>query len=206
MIPVMEKDAHIFRHHSEEIWQQLSRHLTPRDGAPEWDGKPIRVVHGPFVLVLDVHSHLGGYATEIVTRLRAAYINRDGFRFRVFRHSPMADLVTRLGAQDVKIGDDAFDREFVIKATDEEKVRRLLARPDLRAAMLESRAHTIEVKSDEGTFGPDFPDGVDELLLEAPDRITAVGEIDVLYGIFAELLNRLCHLGSAYEDDPQLQL
>lgn len=196
----------LFRRHSEEIRRELKSHINAEGTPDEWDGQPIRVSHGPFTLVLDVHSHLGGYATELVTRLRACYINQDGFRFRVYRHSLAAHLATILGAQDVHVGDKAFDHEFIVKANNEEKVRRLFDRADLRAAMIASRAHMVEVKADEGVFGPEFPEGVDELLLEAPNRVTSLAEIDALYGIFAEILNRLCHLGSAYEDDPQLQL
>jgi hypothetical protein len=62
----------------------------------------------------------------------------------------------------------------------------------------------LEVKDDEGWFGAEFPEGVDELYFQVVGVIKDIERLKSLYGIFAEVLNTLCHIGSAYEDDPQL--
>jgi hypothetical protein len=62
----------------------------------------------------------------------------------------------------------------------------------------------LTVKDDEGWFGATFPKGVDELAFQVPGVIKDVTRLKALYELFAESLNQLCHMGSAYEDDPNL--
>ncbi|MDQ7007333.1 MAG: DUF3137 domain-containing protein [Acidobacteriota bacterium] len=200
----MSEPKPLFRTFHQEIWEQLATHLD--ESGEKWDGTKVTVQHGPFAVSLDLHAELAGYASRLVTRLRAAYINKDGFRFRLRRSDWLSDLAVMLGTQDIQLGDEAFDEAFVISANNEEKARFLLADPALRQALLESPADLVEVRDDEGDFGPAFPEEVDELYLHSRRRITVCSELEQLYGVFAELLNRLCHAGSAYEDDPHLQL
>jgi hypothetical protein len=195
----------VFRRHRLTIWRELEQHLT--GAGDEWDGTPLRVRSGPFVVTLDVHAALAGYATNLVTRLRATYVNRDGFRFGLQRRSWATDISGFLGLQDIEIGDEAFDREFVVKANDADQVRRLLVDADLRRAILDSGdLQRLEVRDDEGWFGPEFPEGVDELYLEAGGRLRDPLVIEQLFAVFADVLTRLCHIGSAYERDPELEL
>jgi hypothetical protein len=47
---------------------------------------------------------------------------------------------------------------------------------------------------------------VDELRFIVAGVITDIDRLKSLYELFAEALHQLCHIGSAYEDDPQLVL
>ena len=194
----------VFRHHRAEIWDELNDHLVAEQGT--WDGAPIRVEHGPFEVTLDQHAEVIGRASIVQTRLRAAFHNRDGFRFRLRRHDWLVNIAVMLGAQDLQIGDQAFDDAFVVSANDEERARQVLADPSLRARMVSSDLDLVEVKDDEGWFGPEFPPEVDELCLCSRDRQSDPDRLADLYALFADILNRLCHLGAAYEEDPQVEL
>jgi hypothetical protein len=78
-----------------------------------------------------------------------------------------------------------------------EKIRRLIqAQPSIH----------LEVKDDEGWFGVSYPQGVDELLFQVAGVIKDVERLKALYALFAEVLNHLCHIGSAYETDPRIAL
>ena len=200
----MSEPKPLFRKYHQEIWNELATHLD--ETGEKWDGTKVTVKHGPFMVSLDLHAELAGYASRLVTRLRAAYINKDGFRFRLRRSTWLSDLAVMLGTQDIKIGDEAFDEAFVISSNNEEKTRFLLADADLRGALMNSPTDLVEVRDDEGEFGPVFPEEVDELYLHSRRRITVCSELEQLYSVFAGMLNRLCHAGSAYEDDPHLTL
>ncbi len=192
----------VFGAHRDEIWRALQAHLL--DG--RWDGAPLRVMSGPFAVTIDVHAELAGYATILLTRLRSAFVNPDQFRCRISRRTLLSAVASFFGAQDIEVGDAAFDREFVLQANQPEVLQRLLSDGALRAALLASPAQSVQVLDDEGWFGPEFPDGVDELRVEAAGRVTQPAQLEVLYGVFAEVLNRLCRLGAAYEDDPHMAL
>lgn len=186
----------------DEIWRRLRMHLEN----DLWDGAPLRVGHAAFVVTLDVHAELAGRGTDLVTRLRAAWANPRGLTFRVKRRGALDGLATLLGAQDVQVGDPPFDHAFVLRTNDPDRLRALLADDALRTELLASAAEIVEVRPDEGWFGPEFPDGVDELYLEAPGRIAAVAEVERLYAVFATLLDRLTLLGVAPPEEPDVTL
>ena len=68
------------------------------------------------------------------------------------------------------------------------------------------RRRTANVKDDEGWFGAKFPEGVDELYFAVAGVIADVTRLKLLYELFAETLDRLCAIGSAYERDPGVAL
>jgi len=72
--------------------------------------------------------------------------------------------------------------------------------------MLAQPALDLEVRDSEGFFGPKFPANVDELRFQVVGVIRDVALLKGLFDLFAETLNYLCHMGSAYENDPQLAL
>lgn len=198
-----ELKAH-FNKHRETLWSQLRKEL---DEKGNWSGEALRVSAGPFTVTLDVHAQVAGRGSEVVTRMRAAYINRDGFRFGLKRRSWMSDLTTFLGEQDLEIGDEDFDRQWVIKSNNVAELKRLLARPNVRERMSGCGVlQRLEVRDDEGWFGPEFPGEVDELYLEAEGRVSDAATLGELFAIFAGALTLLTQVGSAYESDPEIQL
>jgi hypothetical protein len=62
------------------------------------------------------------------------------------------------------------------------------------------------VLDDEGWFGAKFPEGVDELKFHTRGIIKDLVRLQQLFELFAATLHRLCHIGSAYEDDPTIRL
>ena len=137
---------------------------------------------------------------------RAPYVNKDGFRFTIYRKSIFSGLGKLLGMQDVEVGYPEFDEAFIIKGNDEAKLRALFANDHIRQLIEMQPAVYLTVKDDEGWFGPHFPEGVDELCFHVVGVIKDIDRLKSLYYLFAETLNHLCHIGSAYEDDPKLVL
>jgi hypothetical protein len=178
----------VFRDYRDEVWTALQRAM---DEGGTWDGRAVRVHHPPFVVTIDVNAQLAGYASEVETRLRAAFPNPRRIRFRMVRQAWKSRLAQRLGLHDVEVGDPAFDAVFWIRARDAEAVRRLLADPQLRDGLAHSPAWLVEVRDDDGWFGQEFPAGVDMLVIEAPGRMTDPEAIGSMYDAMARLLDEL---------------
>jgi hypothetical protein len=190
-----------------EIWQQLARELDARYVKGGFLGNDkLELTHGEWILTLDAYTVMAGKVPIHYTRLRAPYVNPDGFRFEIYRGSVFSSLAKRLGMQDVEIGDRDFDRTFIIKGTHEPKLRRLFANQQLRALIAEQADIQLAVKDDEGWFGPTFGDKVDELSLQVTGVVKDPERLKRLYELFAETLEQLCAIGSAYERAPGVRL
>jgi hypothetical protein len=190
-----------------EIWQQLSREMNGRFVAGGFaKGDKVQVSHGEWTLTLDTYAVSTGKVVVVFTRMRAPYVNPGGFRFRVYRKGLFSELAKLLGMQDIEVGQPAFDEAFIIKGTDEGKLRQLFANPKIRELIEQQKDIDFSVKDDEGWFGPTFPEGVDELSFTVAGVIKDVERLKLLYELFAATLDELCRIGSAYHADPGVEV
>jgi hypothetical protein len=190
-----------------EIWRQLSEQMNGRfveGGFAKVD--KVEVTHGEWTVTLDTFAVHTGKVVIVFTRMRAPYVNPDGFRFRVYRRGVFSDIGKALGMQDVEVGQPGFDEDFIIKGTDEGRLRQLFANPKIRELIDAQKDIDFSVKDDEGWFGATFPEGVDELVFQVGGVIKDIDRLKLLYELFAETLDELCRMGSAYKRDPEVQL
>ncbi len=198
--------ASLFRPSQDEVWTQFAEAVSGNfiDGTLR---RP-NVVHakvGEWTVTLDTYTS-GGSRPIRFTRMRAPYLNKDGFGFTVYRAGLFTPLGKLLGAQDIETGYAQFDRDFVIKGSGESKVRALFANDEIRrliSAQLKSR---FEVRDGQRRSRQKFPDGVDELYFSEAGVIKDLDRLQLLFQLFAETLHQLCHIDSAHEDDPKLTL
>jgi hypothetical protein len=197
----------IFGPSQEEMWRQLCAEIGAEfvDGGM-WKGDKVIARVKAWTISLDTYAVSTGKVTMIFTRLRAPYVNLDGFRFKISRKGMFSGLSKLLGMQDVEIGDPEFDEAFIIQGNNEQKLKALFANEKIRQLIAAQKEIGLEVKDDEGWFGADFPEGVDELVFFEGGVITDVARLKQLYELFAEVLNHLCAIGSAYEQDPKVTL
>lgn len=196
----------LFGPNKEEIWRQLAHEIKANyvDGG-FWNGCKVQAQFKEWTITLDTYVVSTGKSTITYTRLRAPYVNADNFRFTVYRKSIFTGIAKFLGAQDIEIGERYFDDAFVIQGTSKERVIAFFGNPRIRELIQKQPSIYLHVRDDEGWFGPQFPDGVDELNFKTVGVIRDVERLKALYELFAESLNQLCHIGSAYEDDPKLK-
>ena len=191
----------------EEIWRQLSTEIGARYVAGGfWKGDKVQATHEEWTVTLDTYAVSTGKAVIVFTRMRAPYVNPNSFRFTIYRKGIFSDIGKWFGMQDIEVGDPEFDRDFIIKGTDESLVRELLSHPKLRDLIARQREIHFTVKDDEGWFGTTFPEGVDELRFEVAGVIKDIERLKLLYELFAETLDQLCRIGSVYEESPQVEL
>ena len=190
-----------------EVWRQLSEQVGASyvDGG-FWKGDKVKVTHGEWTLTLDTFAVSTGKVTIVYTRMRAPYVNPDGFRFTIYRRGMFTGIAKWLGMQDLEIGDERFDHDFVIKSNDEAKVREMMTAPRLRELLEAQKEVHLTVKDDEGWFGPRFDENADELHFTVVGVIKDIERLKLLYELFAETLDQLCRIGSAYGHAPEVEL
>ena len=191
----------------EEIWRQLCTEL----GAEYvqggfWKKDKVQATHGEWTITLDTYVVSTGKTVMHFTRLRAPYVNPDHFRFTIYRRGFFSDIAKWLGMQDIVVGHEDFDRDFIIKGTEETKVRALFDNPRLRELIAAQPEIHLTVRDDEGGWGAGFPDDTDELCFHVMGIIRDVERLKLLFDLFAETLDQLCRIGSAYGDAPKPKL
>lgn len=190
-----------------EVWQQLCREIGADfiDGG-FWKGQKVEAHVGPWTLTLDTYTVSTGKSSVTYTRMRAPYVNNDGFRFRIYRKGLFSAIGKLLGMQDLEAGYPEFDEEFIIQSNDPMRVRTLFGHEKIRALLQAQPAIHLEVKDDEGWFRPTFPEGVDELYFQVTGVIRDVERLKGLFELFAETLDWLGAMGSADRRDPGVLL
>ncbi len=190
-----------------EIWHQLCTEIGADfvEGG-FWRGNKVQARVGEWTVTLDTYTVSTGKSQVTYTRMRAPYVNTDGFRFTVYRKNIFSGIGKLFGMQDIEVGDPEFDRDFILKANDETKAMALFLNEKIRRLIQSQPNIHLEVKDDEGWFGARFPEGVDEVRYQVVGVIKDIERLKSLYELFAEVLNTLCRLGSAYEKDPQVTI
>jgi len=190
-----------------ELWRQLCTE-TGADYVQGgfWKGDKVQATHDEWTITLDTYAVSTGKTTMVFTRLRAPYVNPDHFRFTICRRGLFSDIAKWLGMQDIEVGHEDFDRDFIIKGTEEGKLRALFDNPRLRELIAVQPQIHLTVKDDEGWSGTAFPADTDELCFHVGGIIKDVERLKLLFDLFAETLDQLCRIGSAYEDAPKVKL
>lgn len=197
----------LFGPSKDEVWAQLAREIGANfDEGGLWRGSKVTAHVKEWTVTLDTYTVSTGKSTVTYTRMRAPYVNRDGFRFKLYRRGFFTSLGKKLGMQDIDIGDPEFDEDYVIQSNEPEKARRLFANPCIRALVQAQPDITLEVKDDEGWFRKSFPEGVDELYFHVVGVIKDLDQLKALFELYAATLDELCRIGSAYEQDPGVRL
>src|SRR5215213_7886769 len=165
-----------------------------------------RLSYKGWCVILDTNVVPAGAAATVVTRMRAPFVGRGQFRFKLQRRDLLDALARRLRIHSSETGQSDFDREFVIRSGNDEAVRQLFDPPDIRRLIQSQPSINLEARGDDGPFGASLPAGVDELVLRAPGFVTDAERLRRLFALFALLLERLCETGAACDDEPGVTL
>jgi hypothetical protein len=201
----------LFGPRRDETWQQVAAAVggNMTEGS-FWgsSGSKVNAAHGQWIVTLDTYVVSTGKTAITYTRMRAPYVNPDGFQFTIYRRGIFSDIGKWMGMQDVAVGDPQFDEDFIIKGNDEAKLRRLFADAKLRELISAQPDIHFCVKADENRFwgGQNFPPDVDELYFQVTGVIKDLDRLKQLFDLFAETLDELCRMGSAYEKNPGVTL
>lgn len=197
----------LFGPSTQEVWRQLCAEIGAQyvEGG-FWKGDKVQASHGPWTITLDTYTVSTGKSSVTYTRMRAPFVDPEGFRFTVYRKGIFSEIGKWFGMQDIEIGDEVFDRDFILKSNEEPKLRELLGSSRIRELISQQPQIYFAVKDDEGFFCSSFPEGVDELYFQVVGIIKDVERLKLLYDLFAESLDQLCRIGLSSQNAPNVSL
>jgi hypothetical protein len=198
----------LFGPSKEEIWRQFAIEIgaTIVPGG-FWKGDRIEATHGSWTVVLDTYTVSAGKTTITYTRMRAPYVTPDGFHFKIYREGIFSEIGKWFGMQDVTVGYEDFDRDFIIKGNDEGRLRQLFSNQKVRELIAVQPEIYFSVEDGDGNVWTKmFPAGVDELKFQVAGVIKDLDRLKLLYELFAETLDELCRMGSALDKTPPVKI
>jgi hypothetical protein len=187
-----------------EVWQELARrtHGTFVSGG-FWKDDRVQVPLDPWTITLDTYTVSAGQHSHITyTRIRAPYRNSSQFRFKIYRKTIFSALGKLLGMQDVPVDHPEIAQTFVVKGSDEMRVRELLDDAPLRELLVRSMSGVLQVNDKEGWFGPKYPADSDLLYFQVQGVVKDLDQLLNLVDLFALCLDRLVEIGAAEREHP----
>ena len=161
----------------DEIWRQFADAIggSFSEGG-FWNGGRVDGTHGQWTVTLDTYTVSTGRSSVTYTRIRAPYVNPEGFRFTIYRRNIFSGIGKWFGMQDVTVGYPGFDDDFIIKGNDEARLRQLFADAKVREYISAQPAIHFCVKDDDSRLwgGGRFPPNVDELYFQVTGVIKDV--------------------------------
>ena len=156
----------------------------------------------PWIIMFDTHEVAGlGDSGTTYTRVRATYVSKDPFEFRIYRPGFFSKLAA---GQDSETGYPEFDSEFSIQPYGESKAQAVIENAKIRqliqSLLFNGNCPVLKAET------KDWWRGYQTLCYEEGDIITEVGRLKSILELFSEVLNHLCRVGSATEDDPNCML
>ena len=172
----MAKKHGIFGPSRKAIWMQLADELDADYVKKGFFGTDkVMIYHRNWIITLDNYVVSTGNTTITYTRLRAPYVNRDDFKFHIYRKSIFSGIGKMFGMQDVEVGYRQFDDDFIIQGNDERKLKMMFANPNVRDLISLQPKISLKIKDDNGYFQEKFPNGVNELYFEVVGIIKDLG-------------------------------
>lgn len=190
-----------------EVWKQLSDEINANyiEGSL-FKGPRIEYKHNNWTIYLDTYTVSTGKSSITYTRMRVPFINQKKFLFKVYRKGVFSNIGKAFGMQDIEIGYDYFDNDYIIKGDDEVLLRRLFQNHKIRNLIEKQSRILLEIKDNEGRFGPKFNDNESELYFIVVGVIKDKDRLKNLFELFVKIIDELEMIGITVNQSPEVEL
>lgn len=190
-----------------EIWRQLSEEINgDLIESGFWKGNRVEASHKQWRIYLDTYTVSTGKSSTTYTRIRAPFVDKRGFYFKIYKKGIFSNVGKLLGMQDIEVGYDDFDRDYIIQSNDESLVKKLFANYKIRQLIQEQPRLKLEIKDSEGMFGPKFSKNEQELYFMVVGVIRDIPLLKSLFELFSETLETLELIGGVSDEPPTVKL
>lgn len=160
-------------------------------------GSPVMAIHIPVpesrdMLTIKPWLPSGKKAFE-ATFATISFPSKDDFAFAVWTEHKIDQLHKVLGMQDVRIGEDKFDKKFIVQANNEILVKQLFADSTLCELLLEQNTCELRLVPDASEHFPDhhIPAGHSVILYAADQLVDKFENLEAISNILQQVLERI---------------
>ena len=125
-------------------------------------------------------------------KLEISFKNHDVFMFKVLPESSGDKIKKAFGRlKEIEVGQSDFDDMFLIRGSDEKKIKNLFSKPHVREFMLNQRRLSLELTPNALVFSTYL-------------SIGSIDHLKMIYDWFSGVLNEICIMDSGYENQDRL--
>ena len=133
---------------------------------------------------------------QIYARVVSPIKSNDNFRFEIYRKNIFSSIAKIFGAQDIEIGNSKFDKDFIIKANNEFKLKAFLNNKDLRNQIENFERINLQISDRKGIWEKKLSGKEFELSFFIGEPIDDIQNLKSIYLLFIEMLKQLKEINS----------
>ena len=156
-----------------------------------WGQGPIMLLpYKNWQIIMDYFVVSTGQSAITYTRVRTAFKNNSDFEFKVSKEGVFSKIGKALGGQDIPIGDEAFDSQYIVKSNDDLIVTRLLNNHEIKTKINFQKAFHLDLVK-KNQMGIKCVEGESGLSFLTAHTLKDEAEIKELIDLFAAFLDVL---------------
>ena len=160
------------------------------------------LIYKNYLFCLDTYTVSTGNGAITYTRMRAMFINKEEFSFKIYKESFFSKIGKFFGMADIEIGDEIVDKKLIIKSDNESMIKDLLLREDIRQKLTDIKYINLSIEKK-------LYDNKEHLYKESVLNQTQVGvikDVELLkswYYLFAALIDGMIEMDIAMDAAPE---
>lgn len=171
-----------------------------------WGSGPYLVIpYKTWNIIFDYFVVSTGKSAITYTRLRVALKNRNDFQLKLSKEGVFAKIGKALGSQDIEIGDESFDHDYVVKSNDELIATRILNHHEIKSRIDFHKSFHLDLIH-KNQMGIKCIEGESGLSFMTPQVIKDDQAIKKLFELFQMFLDVLVEAGVTSEEKPETHL
>lgn len=192
----------IFGKDYEPVWRQFCSENKGTYIVGKYDNlDSVEINYLNHKIIFDRYIHyqvVGGnsYDTEY-TRVRLEFKSTDNLQLRLTKQGFIDNIGKLFGAQDIQIGDKAFDKRFMIKGNDEFKVQTLFSNEIIKSLILAQSDIHLQILDKEGIFNEPVQEGNAMLYYISETVIKKIDQLNSILKLYTTFVDQLTKLSSA---------
>ena len=109
-------------------------------------GDKVLLEHGPWRVILDTYILNNGQNPITYTRVRALYVAREDFTFRISQRNVFTRIAEMFGSRGLRVGDQELERKYTIKSSNDRRGQSLMTDGRLRALIKVQPSLRLEIR------------------------------------------------------------
>ena len=193
-----------FQQGRRKAWQQLCDETGAKFAGGFWRNYPVEMKFQNWKILLDTYVTHYRYHSNTFTRMRAPFLSKEKYQFRVYNENFFTKVTKFLGAQDIEIGDSSFDDCFMIKSNNAKYTIELLSNNRIKELICSISTIDLKIVHGDSFQGEGLPMEVDALYFSVNGEIRDVEKLKKLFELFGEVLISLVEMGIIEDLEPKV--